>query len=608
MSLTYNNFKSTTVRGNFHNADDTTNSIIANAVFDRDIHVGGNIIIGTQDLLNLLKQLTYTMGYGVKLSTDYPTSSIADNSQGYQCYWNDIHPGYGQTDFLNYSQAGVNGGFTFNTMQTNSSGNAPIQLISLCVNNSTFSNRIICPSLTLNGIDLATKFNDYVLTSTLSNYALTSTFSNYVLTSSLNNLTISTLTFNPSVSVKQLMFFNLNSSNIYDNLCISVEPNMIRYNVNDPYNDCHVFSSANGTSNGFTEIFRLKSTGSTLNNRLTVPSITLNGVDLATTLSTFLTSTPSLTGYANLTATSNTFTGNAIFSTGNVDIGTVNSPMTQYLDVYSVATFMKIATFQGGLIADTMVFNSADLQTTLDTFVTNTSLTTLLSNYITSSSLTTSLSNYVTNTSLTTSLSNYVTNSSLTTSLSNLTHTWGLGFNASTFPTNSSGDFKTGYEVFWNNSNGIGEVDFLSYGQGGLGGFKFYSLCASSTIHTPHELLSTDLTNGTVVNTNFTVKGIQNSCRKSITYLNSSGNFYLSTSNITAYYLVTNNSSITFNCFAPTQNITDGYEISIRNNGTGVITITGCVPVGNANNILQFYLPQYQSCKIVSGNDNWYQI
>jgi hypothetical protein len=475
---------------------------------------------------------------------------------------------------------------------------------------SSLSNYVL--TSTLSNYQLISNMANYQLISNMTNYItttnLTSTLSSYVLTSSLSNLTIPKLTFTNSTSVKQLMLYNVNTSTNYNNLCISIEPGTLRYNNNDPNIDVHLFSCANHATNAtaYIEILRLKSTGSTLYNRLYVPSITLNGTDLATTLSTFLTSTPSLTGYANLNATSNTFTGNVIFSTGNVDIGTVNSPMNQYIDVYSVATFVKIATFQSGLIVDTMVFNSNDLQTTLNTFVTSTSLTTLLSNYVLSSTLTTSLSNYVTNSLLTTSLSNYVTNSSLTTSLSNLTHTWGLGFNASTFPTNSSGDFKTGYEVFWNQSNGIGEVDFLSYGQGGLGGFKFYSLCASSTIHTPHELLSTDLTNGTVINTNLNVKGIQNSCRKSITYLTTT--FYLSPLTITAYYIVINDSSFAFNCFAPTIDINDGYELSIRNAGLGTINITGCVPLGSNNSITNFYLTQYQSCKIVSGNGYWYQI
>jgi hypothetical protein len=265
-----------------------------------------------------------------------------------------------------------------------------------------------------------------------------------------------------------------------------------------------------------------------------------------------------------------------------------------------------------------MVFNSADLQTTLNTFVTNTSLTTLLMNYITASALNTSLSNYVTNTSLTTSLSNYVTNttisnytltSALDTKLKTLNYTAGLGFNATTFPTNSSGDYKYGYECFWNVSNGGGEMDFLSYGQGGLGGFKFYAMNTASTSSTPYELMYMHPSIGTKINTNLTITGIQNACRKSITYLNSSGNFYLTVANITAHYIITNNASITFNCFAPTQNVTDGYEINIRNTGTGIVTITGCVPIGdNFSTQTSTNIIQNQACKIISGHDCWYQI
>jgi hypothetical protein len=155
---------------------------------------------------------------------------------------------------------------------------------------------------------------------------------------------------------------------------------------------------------------------------------------------------------------------------------------------------------------------------------------------------------------------------------------------------------------------GINQTDLLSYGQGGVGGFRFYSLNTSSSSSTPQQLLSTDVTNGTIIKTNLTVTGIQNACRKSITYLSSSSTFYLTASNLTSIYVVTNNATVTFNCFAPVQNVTDGYELCIRNGGTGTVYITGCVPLGANINTVAFSVPLYQSCKMISGAGYWYQI
>ena len=45
---TYNNFKSTTIRGSFNNMDYTDGSILASANFQRDLAVGGNLSLGTE--------------------------------------------------------------------------------------------------------------------------------------------------------------------------------------------------------------------------------------------------------------------------------------------------------------------------------------------------------------------------------------------------------------------------------------------------------------------------------------------------------------------------------------------------------------------------------
>jgi hypothetical protein len=287
--------------------------------------------------------------------------------------------------------------------------------------------------------------------------------------------------------------------------------------------------------------------------------------------------------------------------------------MNQYLDVYSVATFTKIATFQGGLIADTMVFNSADLQTTLNTFVTNTSLTTLLMNYVTNTSLTTSLSNYITASALNTSLSNYVTNTSLTTSLSNyVTNTSLSNLNINTLTFNPSVSVKQLMLFNLNQSNVYDnlcisvEPNMIRYNVNDPNNDCHVFSSANGFSNGFTEILRLKTTTS-ILNSNLTITGIQNTCRKSITYLNS--NFFLTVANITAHYIITNNATIYFNCFAPTQNVTDGYEINIRNAGSGIVTITGCVPIGyNISTQTSTILIQNQSCKIISGHDSWYQI
>jgi hypothetical protein len=405
---------------------------------------------------------------------------------------------------------------------------------------------------TLNNYQLISNMTNYItntnLTSTLNNYVLTSSLSNYQLISNMTNY-VTTTNLNSTLNNYQLI------------------SNMTNY-----------ITTTNLTS-------------------------TLNNYVLTTTLNSTLTNyalKSSLSNYANLTATSNTFTGNFqigslsnngsptflvyaqttingdVWLNSDVNIGTINN----FFNVLSISYFDSLVTFNAGINTISILLNGVDLNTRLNT--------------------------YVLTSALNTTLSNYVTNTSLNNQLKTFTHTAGLGFNASTFPSNSSGDYKYGYEVFWNNTNGGGETDFLAYGQGGSGGFKFYSLNTSSSSSTPYELMYMHPSIGTKINTNLTVTGIQNSCRKSITYLNS--NFYLTTGNITEHYIITNNASISFNCFAPTQNVTDGYEINIRNAGNGIINITGCVPTGFNINTQSFNLIQYQACKIVSGNDYWYQI
>jgi hypothetical protein len=506
-TLNFNQFKSTTVKGNFHNTNDTVNNIPANAIIDNDLTVGGNITIGGVDLLTMLisdyvtqidfqtlslslnnYQLTSNMidyvttsnlltmlssyalttsfsnyvtnssltttltnyvtntnlnstltnyvtnsslytslsnstinyNAGIKYS-NYPTSSIGDSKMGYEMYWNQVFPGNGQTDLINYSQAGGNGGLTISTLKTNTSGNTPNLLFSTTPNSTQIYNRLTVPSITLNGTDLQTTlstfltstpsltgyanlsaalntftgnmqingevtigslcmfesglntsliyYNDVELSAILESYSnlnaplndfsgacsfqtlstfyggintdaitllgvdlnyrlntyITSTslntiLSNYVtnitlstnyvsntnLNSTLNNLTIPQLTFNNSVSVKHLMLYNSNANSNFNNFCISIESNIIRYNVNSPDTDCHVFSSANNptNANGYIEMLRLKTSESTFSNKIVCPTLSVSGNTNLNTLS--------VSGSSNINTI--TVSGNATFN------------------------------------------------------------------------------------------------------------------------------------------------------------------------------------------------------------------------------------------------------------------------------------------------------
>jgi hypothetical protein len=550
-TLTYNNFKSTTVKGNFCNLDDTVNNIPANANFS------GNMIIGSPEIITPAGQPNI---FNTLLINSETTINGQTNINGDAWFNKDVAIG---------------------TLNNLFSVNSPSYFELL----ATFYAGINTNSIILNGNDLATMFNDYVLTSTLSNYALTSTFSNYVLSSTLNNLTIPKLTFNNSVSVKQLMLYNVNSSTNYNNLCISVELGTLRYNVNDPTNDSHVFSSANNniTGTSFTDILRLNSTGSTLYNRLTVPSITLNGVDLATTLSTFLTSAPSLTGYANLTAASNTFTGNAIFSTGNVNIGTMSSPYTQLLDVYSTATFVHISTFQEGLTSDIIIYNGTEL-------------TTLLNNYITSTSLNTTLSNYATTSSL-----NNLSNSTLTTS-------------TITFNNSISVKQLMLYKIANNNYNNLCisvEPSMIRYNVNDpTNDCHVFSSSNSSTSGTGFtEILRLNTINSTL-NSNLNVNGY---IKKKVTYINLTPDqttyfYYMTADTITPYYFIGANNATNFGFYCILVPPEDGIEIVIKNLGSYSVNVYNIIPNGLSSIPITYSLPSGFQLKIASFNSNWYQI
>jgi hypothetical protein len=81
--------------------------------------------------------------------------------------------------------------------------------------------------------------------------------------------------------------------------------NTLRYNVNDLNYDCHVFSSANSSGNGYIEMLRLKTSESTFSNKIVCPTLSVSGNTNLNTLSvsgnTNL-NTLSVSGNANINA------------------------------------------------------------------------------------------------------------------------------------------------------------------------------------------------------------------------------------------------------------------------------------------------------------------
>jgi hypothetical protein len=57
---TYNNFKNTTIRGNFKNSDYADNSILASATFDRNVYVKGDLYLGNETSTTLNGVTTYS--------------------------------------------------------------------------------------------------------------------------------------------------------------------------------------------------------------------------------------------------------------------------------------------------------------------------------------------------------------------------------------------------------------------------------------------------------------------------------------------------------------------------------------------------------------------
>ena len=50
---TYNNYKSTTIRGAFNNLDYPDSSILAGVNFQRDLNVGGDLSLGLEIVIDL---------------------------------------------------------------------------------------------------------------------------------------------------------------------------------------------------------------------------------------------------------------------------------------------------------------------------------------------------------------------------------------------------------------------------------------------------------------------------------------------------------------------------------------------------------------------------
>ena len=251
--------------------------------------------------------------------------------------------------------------------------------------------------------------------------------------------------------------------------------------------------------------------------------------------------------------------------------------------VLASAYFQRNLTISGDLTCSGIIYGEKLFYDNVDissTFVSNLTLSSTLSNYALSSALTpyalssslsnyalsSSLSNYalsssLSNYALSSSLSNYITSSALTpyalsSSLNNYALLSGATFTGTvncnnglttaagkdvhiscnnTFPTTNSGG-KQGLGFFWNKSGGVGEVNLLTYGQGGTGGLSIWN---SNVSNVPTKLVEF-FPSGSVFTT--TVNGItpavvDDSTKFATTAFVKAQN-YLSTASLSSYALL----------------------------------------------------------------------
>lgn len=88
MSLTSNIFKSTTVKGNLYNKDYNDGSVLANAIFDRNLQVKKALILGDASG-NTLPTFSYYDASGVIHSIDLVNFGTSGSSSGGSLGWID---------------------------------------------------------------------------------------------------------------------------------------------------------------------------------------------------------------------------------------------------------------------------------------------------------------------------------------------------------------------------------------------------------------------------------------------------------------------------------------------------------------------------------------
>lgn len=140
MSLTYNNLKSTTVRGTFKNIDDISGSLLASAQFDRDVSINGNLTLGKETITydSSGNPISYTItggnivfsigGVTYAISTSLLRNTLLNNSFSSTTqftYTNPtnsvsliIKPGFNNTtlsnNFITYDSSPISGNHYFN--------------------------------------------------------------------------------------------------------------------------------------------------------------------------------------------------------------------------------------------------------------------------------------------------------------------------------------------------------------------------------------------------------------------------------------------------------------------------------------------------------------
>ena len=205
---TFNKFKSTTIYGAFNNADYEDNSIQASANIQRNLTVGGDIVVADGNIKG--KKLFYdnvdissTFVSNASLTTTLNSYANLGNASFYGSLTavtpitSDISTKVATTSFVSTK---LSAALTSYALLSSATFTGPLKAITQV---STDNSTLVATTAYVKGQGYLTSasLSNYALSSTLSNYALSSSLSNYALSSSLSNYALlSGSTFTGNVS------------------------------------------------------------------------------------------------------------------------------------------------------------------------------------------------------------------------------------------------------------------------------------------------------------------------------------------------------------------------------------------------------------------------